>query len=496
MSYGTDDDEQQGGGLGAMIGQLPAILWQRRWFIVIPTLLGLIAASAAAVLLPTTYQSSAVLLVQAPSLPEDVIGAGSTTEIDRRIEAIRQQIISRPELIEMIEANQLYVEERASKPLSTLVENMRDSITLVPEKIDLSAARDRTIAVRLSFEYKDPTKAQAVAQQLMESVVELNATTNTSQRLQTVQFLEEQEANLQRQIGEAEDQIASLNARYGGVLAASNGTVISTSGMSYDLQIAAIENENASLREQRRNMETASARAPTVVQAEQQLAAARAVYAESHPDVAIARQRLAEAKALAAQQIEALPTESIDRQIAYNNEQIATLQAAKNRETAQVSQVLENRARAPVIQQEVAQLQQGLQALYRQLDSISGRLLAARAGARADEEQMGERLLVVDPPVVPDSPASPNRPLIVALGLAGGLGLGLAMALAIEMIFHPVRSPAAIAAVTGARPLAMVPMISARADRSRGAGRKRGWPWGRSRKRRLARASAGELGDD
>ena len=37
--------------------------------------------------------------------------------------------------------------------------------------------------------------------------------------------------------------------------------------------------------------------------------------------------------------------------------------------------------------------------------------------------------------------ASPNRPLIIALGAAAGLGLGLLMALGLELLRRPVRSP-------------------------------------------------------
>ena len=446
--------ENEGGGMGAMFAQLPSILWQRRWFIIIPTVIGLVGGTATAFILPTQYESSAIMMVQSPSLPEDVIGAGTNEVIDRRIEAIRQQIVNRPALLGMIEQNQLYVEERGSKPLSTVIETMREAITLVPEKIDLGASRqqDNTISVRLAYVYDDPVKAQTVAQALMERVVEVNSTANTEQAVQTVAFLTEQQDQLQTQIAELEGQISALNVQYGGVLASGGSVVSGGSSTGFDMQIAALERENAMLRTQRQSLATADTRDPAVVSAEAQLAAARAVYSDNHPDVQLARRRLAEAQQFAKSNVARLPTENIDSQIAINDRQIAQLRSAKAGDAAQIAAVLAERSRAPAVQQQAAQLQQRLSGLYEQFEAISQRLLAARAGERADQEQMGERLLVVDPPVVPDKPASPNRPLIIAIGLAAGFGLGMALALAIEIFLRPVRDPKTIKAITGAPP--------------------------------------------
>ncbi|QYU69077.1 hypothetical protein J4558_02730 [Leptolyngbya sp. 15MV] len=470
MSEQAYQNDEGGAGLGALISQLPSILWQRRWFVIVPTAIGLVAATATAFLMPTKYESSAVMIVQSPSLPAEIIGSGSNEVIDRRIEAVRQQLVNRPALLAMIESNQLYVDERQSKPLSTVIETMRESITLVPEKIDLGSNRpqDNTISVRLAYVYEDPAKTQAVAQALMERVVEVNSTSNTEQAVQTVSFLTEQQQDLQRQIAEMEGQVSALNSRYGGVLASGGSPIISSGSGSYDMQIAQLERENAMLQTQRETLASADTRDPAVVSAEAQLAAARAVFNDSHPDVQLARRRLAEAQQFARDNLAKLPTQNIDTQIAINNRQIAQLRAARSTDSAQVAAVLAERARAPGIQQEAAQLQQRLNGLYTQFEAISQRLLAARAGARADEEQMGERLLVVDPPVVPDKPISPNRPLIIGIGLAAGLGLGLVMAMAIELFLRPVRDPASIRVITGARPLAMIPVISPAKGSARG----------------------------
>ncbi len=466
--YDGDVEESSSG--GGIIAQLPNILWQRKWFIVLPLTLGVVAAAVTVVVLPQQYESSAVLLVQAPSLPTDVIGNNTGDIINRRIERIRQQVINRPQLAGLIETNQLYGTERGRKPLSVIIQDMRDSIVLESIDADLETSRpeDRTIAFRLAYSYSDPRKAQTVTQSLMERIVEINSSSSVAQSSQTVQFLTEQSATLQRQISELEGQMSGLNSRYGGILSRGGMPVISNSSASYDIQIAELTRANQSLAMQKENARTSDNRDPSVIAAEAQLAAARGVYADNHPDVKMARRQLEQAKQLAAQNVGKLPLENIDQQIAFNNSQISALRAAKAQEQSQMSATIGAQSRAPLVQQQAEQMQQKLEGVYKQYEAVSQRLMTAQAGARAAEEQMGERLVVIDPPVVADEPVSPNRPLIMGIGSGAGLGLGLLLALLVEMFLQPIRTPAAIAAITGQRTLALVPVIEPRVEKRSG----------------------------
>lgn len=459
---------------GNFLGQIPVVLSERKWLIAAPMLLGLVAALALILFLPTKYESGAMLLVQAPSLPTDIVG-GQDQAVAQRIEAIRQQIVNRPGLIDLIQKNDLYSERRKSEPLSGIVEEMRDAITMTPQTVDLgSQNRDQTIAVRLAYTYDDPAKVQAVTQQLMERVVEVDSTTNAEQLTQTVQFLTDQQKEIERQLAQAQGELASFNTRYGGILSSSSMAMMGGNGAAYDLQISNLQREIADLEAQKRLLQSADTRDPAVIQAEAALAAARSAYTENHPDVRLALQRLEQARAVAKQNVSRIPGGELDVRLSTARGQMAALQAAKGRESSQTSAALSQRSQSPAIVQQAAQLQQRVAALNKQFEDLSNRLLGARASQRAGEEQMGERLLVVDPPVVPDQPASPNRPLILGLGLLGGLGLGIVLAFALELLLRPIRDPAVLAEITGSPPLALVPAIGkpVRGDKRRWFGRR------------------------
>jgi capsular polysaccharide biosynthesis protein len=84
----------------------------------------------------------------------------------------------------------------------------------------------------------------------------------------------------------------------------------------------------------------------------------------------------------------------------------------------------------------------------------------AEALAKMETEQRGERLTVVDPPVVPDQPASPNRPMLIGGGIAGGLAVGAAIAFLLELLLGPIRGVSALQRVIGAPPLVVIPVFS------------------------------------
>src|SRR6478609_3467839 len=125
-----NDVETNQGGIGWFFNHLPTIMWQRRNWIVWPFVGITLAATIAAFALPTLYRSTASLLVQSQDLPTSVVEAPTAGGIEQRIARIRERVLSRGDLIRLIEQNNLYPEERQSKPLSQIVEKMRKATTV------------------------------------------------------------------------------------------------------------------------------------------------------------------------------------------------------------------------------------------------------------------------------------------------------------------------------------------------------------------------------
>lgn len=459
-----DDFADAGMQGGNLLVHLPSILKDRYLLVVVPTILLAVAGVVAAFTLPTVYRSTATLLVESPQLPEDVLGDQGVDVVDQRIAKFRQQVLSRPQLIELIQKHRLYTDERRSQSMSDIIEAMREATRIEPVSSQFKRSgngRSTTIAFSLSFDYKSAAQAQAVAQDMTEQVLLLDATTSSEQAGSTVQFLTDQAAQLQSQISEAESRIEQIKAQNGLALSNPGMMAMNGSGGSYDVQIIALQRDNALLQAQRAARASAATRDPIVAAAEADLAAAQARYSDDHPDIAIAKRRLREAERLAASNQAKLPADTVDQQIAANNAQIEALRAMRAQELGRLSTAQSAMAQAPLVEEQIAQEQQKLDLLNQQFQTVSTRLMQAQGTARAESEQKGERLSVIDPPVVVNDPISPNRPLLMAGGLAAGLGAGLLLAFAAELFFRPIRDMNDIRLVTGAMPLVSIPTIAA-----------------------------------
>lgn len=477
---GAADPTEQSGNL---LGSLPIILWQRRWFIIVPAIVLSIAGLAAAYLLPRTYRSSAILLVESQDLPGDTNNTVDQNPIDRRIAKIRQQILSRPDLVDLIQTYDLYSASSRREPLSKLVEKMRDATAITAVDADIQRGQrsnQGSIAFSLTFDYKQPAQAQLVAQTFVDQLLKLDATTTRDEAETNVNFLQDQEQSLQAQVNQIEGEINRIAGVNGAALSSAGlGMMVGGAGVDYSSQIASLQRENAALQSQN---SSAIERDPNVVAAETQLAAIKSVYSDDHPDVKLAENRLAAVRANAKDYQKRSVSSLVKEQIAANNTAIARLTQQNSIERSRSAAIVAAQSRGPAVAQQVSQLQARADAARNNLAKVQSNLLNARSMSKLVDQQRGERLTLIDPPVTPDRPSSPNRPLLIGGGIAGGLGLGLVLALLVELIYRPIRSVGQLTAVAGEAPLSVVPTLSSKSRRLRTPRKRRWWQFRRAAK--------------
>src|SRR3990170_1843126 len=179
---------------GWIINHLHSLLWQRRYLIAGTTLLLFFAGIIAAYSLPTIYRSKATLLVQSQDLPSSIVESPVAGAVEQRIAKIRERVLSRGDLIALIEQRDLYPEKRRSEPLSTVVNEMREAtmVGALAGNLGSTPGTDNTIAITMSFDYPDPTKAQAVLQDFVTNFMRIDSDAVEDQASLSVQFLEDQ----------------------------------------------------------------------------------------------------------------------------------------------------------------------------------------------------------------------------------------------------------------------------------------------------------------
>jgi uncharacterized protein involved in exopolysaccharide biosynthesis len=451
-------------GSSGFIAALPTVLWQRRWLIIISLLLTTTAGVLAAYLIHPVYESSATILIEAQQVPDDLLsvtqGTGSDL-IGQRVARARERVLSRQDLIRLIRQYNLYPNEQKTVPLSKIVDTMRNDTTIatVDNAIAIGGKKRspnimNTIAISIAYDYDDPVKAQAITQQFVDHFLEVDASTQASQATDTVNFLTEQANQIGQQIQVIENKVLAIKSQNGVVLALGQSTGNPAADVArIDSQIVTLQADNARLIA----TDGGAARPdPAVAAADAQLRVAQAKYSDTHPDVVAARAQLDAARRAAASAPAPAATQAA-AQLAANRSQIAALQSARAMMQSQSSSATAALSRAPLLNGQIDQLQKQADSLRDQSRGIGIKLQAAEIQARMESEQKGERLTLADPPVVPDSPIKPNRPLLILGAIVAGLGLGVGLTLLIELLLRPIRGTAAVRHALGVPPLAVVP---------------------------------------
>jgi uncharacterized protein involved in exopolysaccharide biosynthesis len=445
-----------------MVNHLPVILWQRRYYVLACLFTLLLAGTIAAFALPRTYRSTATLLVQSQDLPTSLVEAPATGAVEQRIARIREQVLSRGDLIQLIEQNDLYPDERRSKPLSKIIEKMRHATVVGALSSDIgqqSGTQNSTIAIAMSFDYPDPIKAQAVLQSFVSKFLSMDSEDVEDQASLTVRFLQDQANKLQGQIQDIEGQLTALKARNGAALASSGAPPLIDTG-SFSAQITALQNENRQLIAQSRRP---GQKGDPLSAAEAALAAAQSQYNDTHPDVIALKQRVAQLRRMSQNSDD---SSTIQEQVAANNVAIHQLMGQRDETLARANAAMAGQARAPAIMEQAMQLENRATTLRNQYQEVSENLLKAQNSSRMATEQRAERLSLVEPANLPDNVYSPNRLLLIAGGGGAGLLLGILMALGLELAMKPIRSPRQVEKL-GLPMIGVVPLLKTKSGTRR-----------------------------
>lgn len=311
-----------------------------------------------------------------------------------------------------------------------------------------------------------------------QTIVRLEETLRAGQR--ELQSLREREAFLQTQMALTDEFVPAAGT--GRVTPSSQLAVaqadLATARARYSAShpdVVRLEREVASL--QRVVGEGGGNRALLAQEAElaAELGSLRERYTPNHPDVVRVQRQLASVRDAIARAGTGADA-GLVRSPAYvqlsaqlNAVQAeATSVAQRNLDVqAEIERLQDVLARAPAVEQEYQRRTRALAEAVATRDDLATRQATAQLGQSLEAGAVGERLLLVEPPVFPNSPVSPNRKLIVALGVVLGLGGGLGLATLMELIDRSVRSAKDLVRLLGDKPLVMIPTLATKGDMRR-----------------------------
>jgi len=186
---------------------------RRKYYIIVPTLIIFAIAATVVYRLPPIFRSSGTILIEPQGATRDLIQDTQSNHVEERLQKISQFVLSRKNLIHIVNSLNLYADLRDKHDLNTIVMRMKKAIVMEP----LKAKRGHNTVVTgftISYEGKNPDKVTQVADILLSSYQEENKRNQERQTQGTFDFLEKQLVEIRNDIQTKEKQLAEFKVKH------------------------------------------------------------------------------------------------------------------------------------------------------------------------------------------------------------------------------------------------------------------------------------------
>jgi len=532
------------------LGDYLAAFRRRRGMIVLIAgtvfILGLIAAFV----WPPTYASSATILIEEQEIPSELVQSTVTSYASERIQVISQRVMTRSNLLGIMDKYGLYQKERQRETTEEVLSDMRDDIKLDMINADVMDPRTgrptaATIAFTVGFEGKVPQLVQKVANEITTLYLNENLRTRTEKAEETTSFLTEESKRLgaeisrletalaefkeknanelpelkdlntqvldrtDRDISSIDTQIRTLEERkiyLEGQLATldpygSSGQVLSPAARLQQLRteyiayasryspnhpdVVSRKREIEALEKETGIVENTSEKRARLDALQKELVVAEKTYTDEHPDVKNLKRQIASLKEEIRNPPPAAETKpapanpdnpayiTLKAQVEAADSEIRSLKIKRSQLSDKLTEYEQRLEQTPQVEREYRGLVRDFENSTRRYQEIKSKQMTAEVAQAMEKERKGEKFTLIDPPILPEKPISPNRPAIIFLSLVLALGAGIGSAAAAESMDSAVRGAKGVISILNTAPLAVIPYLASDADIGRE--KKRRW---------------------
>src|SRR5690349_3358090 len=143
-----------------------------RWWLVVGTFVVVSGATVAITSrMPNIYSSETTILVDPQKVPESYVKATVTGDVRNRLGTLSQQILSATRLQKIIDALNLYTEDRKTLPREDVIAKMRSDINV--NMVSGGGSQDLE-AFRIMYSGREPRLVAQVTNQLASLFIEEN----------------------------------------------------------------------------------------------------------------------------------------------------------------------------------------------------------------------------------------------------------------------------------------------------------------------------------
>jgi uncharacterized protein involved in exopolysaccharide biosynthesis len=188
------------------------LIFKRHWTLSVAVGLGVLAIIIPVALgLPPVYRATANLRV------ERQMGTGSMASIvggmDLRMQTIKQDVLSRAQVIKLINDLNLYPTWRESQPLDVIIERVRKDIVIQPQTMPVANGPQAILSFTVSYTGEDPQSAERASNALAAFYVAQNGLLRTKSVSGALTALKSQVEDADKRVTDATAKVQDYIAK-------------------------------------------------------------------------------------------------------------------------------------------------------------------------------------------------------------------------------------------------------------------------------------------
>tara|TARA_B100000446_G_scaffold43315_1_gene39096 strand:- start:1945 stop:3480 length:1536 start_codon:yes stop_codon:yes gene_type:complete len=412
--------------------------------------------------LPESYLASARLDVDSTSILRPLLrGLAIQPDVNQRVALMSKTLLNRPNIEKLMRMADLDLNVTSDLEEERLLNSIQESISLRGD-------RQNSSLYSVSFKHEDRDTAKRVVQSLMTIFIESTLGEKRKDSSGAQAFLDQQIADYELRLSEAETRLADFKQRNVGLLPGESGGYYQRLDMargqlsSAMLQLKELENRRNELSRQLQGEDPVffSSSSGTVGSPldqrintlNEKLDFLSISYTELHPEVVQIKTKIEDLEAERDAQYEqatSLPSAvsasfssspvylSMRTMLAETEANVAELKVRVDEYKRRVAALENTVNNIPDIEVELQQLDRDYQVISQQHNALLKRRESALLSEKVEKNADDIKFRVIDPPYVPLNPTEPDKLVLNAMVLVFGLAAGVGAAFLISL-FNPV----------------------------------------------------------
>jgi polysaccharide chain length determinant protein (PEP-CTERM system associated) len=422
--------------------------WRFRWHAMAVTWIVAVGGIAVVLWLPDLYEAKAQVFVDTRDPLMQQGGRGGPEEAAIKVAYVRRMLLSTPNLEQVARKTDLDLRAESPLALQKLVAELQLAIQVEP-----AGARGFEANVyNIVYRDEDRRIAERVVQTLLNSFQEQSLEGDLRDDIQALAFLDGQIADYRRRLEEAEARVADFRRRNAGMVGGEGGFFARLDGFEEELRQvraglrialekrAALAAQLGSGGGQDESGSTSLVELESqVLQTEKRLDELRLIYTDEHPSVTSASETLATLRSRLERRRDELgpllsggaggaAVENVRIALTQVEIEITELRGRERDLQQRVGEFQQRVDVAPQVEAELAGLNRDHAVMRSQYESLLQRREVLSFDI--DRKRQGRQLefRIIEPPLAPQSPAAPDRVLLMLMVLLAALGAGGATA--------------------------------------------------------------------